>query len=174
MTFLVAVAAMHQRVLAEDIADRAPQRLAAVDDEQDRLLGIETAIDEVGEQRPRERRVLRRAFPEPERDLHAVGADPERDDVGALGDLQAVEHHHRQAHVVEPAAHQLAERSGGALDEHLRHRRLRCRRSRLLDLAADGLADPRELARRDAREHPVYHPPGQRVAIGEVLVALNG
>ncbi len=28
--------------------------------------------------------------------------DAERDDVRALGDLQAVEHHHRQAHVVQP------------------------------------------------------------------------
>jgi hypothetical protein len=39
--------------------------------------------------------------------LHALGRDPQRDDMGALGDLQAVEHHHRQADVVQPAAHQL-------------------------------------------------------------------
>ena len=43
----------------------------------------------------------------------------------------------------------------------------------LLDLAADRLADPGELARRDAGEHPVHHRPRQRVAVGEVLVALN-
>ena len=54
MTFLVAVTAMHQRVLAEDILDRAAQRLAAVDDEQDRLLGIKAAVDQVGQQQPRE------------------------------------------------------------------------------------------------------------------------
>ena len=65
---------MHERVLAEDVLDRPAQRLAAVDDEQDRLLGIKAAVDEVGEQRPGERRVLGRAFPEPERDLDAVGA----------------------------------------------------------------------------------------------------
>jgi hypothetical protein len=97
---LVAMAAMHQRVLAEDVADRPAQRLAAVDDEHDRLPGIEAAVDQIGQQRPCERRVLGRAFPEPERDLHALRRDPERDDVRALGDLQAVEHHHRQAHVV--------------------------------------------------------------------------
>ena len=74
MTFLVAMAAMHQRVLAEDVLDRPAQRLAAVDDEQDRLLGIEAAVDEIGQQRPRERGVLGRAFPEPERDLDALGA----------------------------------------------------------------------------------------------------
>ena len=81
--------------------------LVAVDHEQDRLLGVKAAVDEVGQQRPRERGVLGRAFPEPERDLHALGRDAERDDVRAIGDLEAVEHHHRQAHVVQPAAHQL-------------------------------------------------------------------
>ena len=101
------MAAMDERVLTEDVADRRAQRLAAVDHEQDRLLEIKAAIDEIGEQRARERGVLGRAFPEPERDLVAFGADAERDDVGAIGDLHAVEHHHRRAHVVEPAAHQL-------------------------------------------------------------------
>jgi Transposase DDE domain group 1 len=144
-----------------------------IDHEQDRLLGIKAAIDEIGEQRPGERRVLGRAFPEPERDLDALGADPERDDVRALGDLQAVEHHHRQPDVVQPAAHQFSQRGAGALDEHLRHRRLRRRRGRPLDLLTDGLADPREPARRDAGEHPVHHRPRQRVAIGEVPVGLD-
>ena len=69
---LVAVAAMHERVLAEDVLDRAPQRLAAVDHEQDRLLGVQAAVDEVGQQRAGERGVLGRAFPEPERDLDAL------------------------------------------------------------------------------------------------------
>ena len=108
VALLVALAAMHERVLAEDVADRLAQRLAAVDDEQDRLLGVQAAVDEIGQQRPRERGVLGAAFPEPERDLDAFGADPERDDVRALGDLEAVEHHHRQAHVIQPARHQLA------------------------------------------------------------------
>src|SRR5207244_2667390 len=44
MTFLVAVTAMHQRVLAEHVLDRAPQRLGAVDHEQDRLLWVEAAV----------------------------------------------------------------------------------------------------------------------------------
>ncbi len=164
---------MDECVLAEDVLDRAPERFAAVDHEQDRLLRIEATVDQVGKQRPRECGVLGRAFPEPERDLDPVGADAERDDVRALGDLHAVDHHHRQAHVFQPARHQIAESGGGAIDEHLRHRRLRRRRARLLDLAADGLADLRELARRDAGEHPVHHRPRERVTIGEVLVRLD-
>ena len=118
------------------------QRLGAVDHEQDRLLGIKAAVDEVGQQRPGERGVLGRALPEPERDLDALGGDPERDDVRAIGDLEAVEHHHRQAHVVQPAAHQLPQRGAGALDEHLRDRALAGRGGGLLDLA-----------RRPARRH---------------------
>jgi hypothetical protein len=98
---------MDERVLAEDVLDRAPECLAAVDDEQDRLVGIKAAVDEVGQQRAGQGRVLRRPFPQAERDLHSFGADPERDDVGAVGDLQAVEHHHRETHVVQSARHQL-------------------------------------------------------------------
>ena len=80
VAFLVPDAALHGR-LAEDVADRLAQRLGAVDHEQDALLGVEAALDEVGEQRGRDGRVLGRAFPEPERDLDALGGDPERDDV---------------------------------------------------------------------------------------------
>ncbi len=167
------MAAVHQRVLAEDVLDRASERLGAVDHEQDRLLGIEAAVDEVGQQRPRERGVFGRAFPEPERDLDPVARDPERDDVRAIGDLQPVEHQHRQAHVVQPAPHQLAQPAARALDEHLGDRALPGRRRRLLDLAADRLADLGELARRDAREHPAHHRPRQRVTVGELLVTLN-
>src|SRR5687767_6947297 len=90
--------------------------------------------------------------------------------MAAVGDLQAVEHHHRQPDVVKPPAHQLRQRGGGALDEHLRHRCLAGRRGRLLDVCADGLADRCELAGRDAGEHAVHHRPRQRVAIGEVPV----
>ena len=80
----MAVTAMHERVLAEHVADRLAQRLAAVDHEQDRLLGVQAAVDEIGEQHRDQRGVLGRAFPQPERNLHALRADPERDDMGAV------------------------------------------------------------------------------------------
>ncbi|MFN8215182.1 MAG: hypothetical protein U0R71_01160 [Solirubrobacterales bacterium] len=54
----MAVAAMDEGVGAEDLADRLGKGLGAVDHEQDRLLGIEAAVDEVGQQGARERRVL--------------------------------------------------------------------------------------------------------------------
>jgi hypothetical protein len=59
--------------VAEDGADRLAQRLGAVDDEQDALLGIEAALDQVGEQRGRDGGVLGRAFPEPKRALLILG-----------------------------------------------------------------------------------------------------
>ena len=77
------MAAVDQRVLAEDVFDRPAQRLGAVDDEQDRLLAIKAAIDKIGQQRPGESCILGAAFPQPERDLDALRGDAQRDDVGA-------------------------------------------------------------------------------------------
>ena len=54
----VPVTPMRERVLTEHVLDRSAQRLAAVDHEQDRLLGIEAAVDEVGQQRSGEGGVL--------------------------------------------------------------------------------------------------------------------
>jgi hypothetical protein len=76
--------------LSEDLADRLSQRLRTLDHEQDSLLAVEAALDEIGEQRGRDGRVLGRAFPEPERDLDAVSGDAERD-VGAALQLDPVE-----------------------------------------------------------------------------------
>jgi hypothetical protein len=107
---------------------------------------------------------------EPERNLHAVGGDPECHDVRAVGDLHPVEHHHRQAHIIQPAAHQLPERRAGPLDEQLGHRAL-ARRARLpLDLLTDRLAHARVLTGQDASEHPIHHHDAQRIAVREVLV----
>ena len=142
VSLLVAVAAMHQGVLAEDLADRLGERLGAVDHEEDRLLGVQAAVDQVGQQRAREGGVLGRALPEPERDLDALGGDPERDHVRALGDLQAVEHHRRQAHVLETAASSappapcVVRSTNASETEELRGSRGR----RLLDILADRLA----------------------------------
>jgi hypothetical protein len=46
----VANAALDRGAVAEHGADRLAQRLGAVDDEQDSLLGIQPAVDQVGQQ----------------------------------------------------------------------------------------------------------------------------
>jgi hypothetical protein len=40
--------------------------------------------------------VLRRSFPQAERDLHALGRDPQRDDVAAALQIDDVDHQHRR------------------------------------------------------------------------------
>jgi hypothetical protein len=50
------------------------------------------------------RRVLRRALPQPERDLDPVSADPQGDDVRPAPQVNPIEHEHRQPHVLQPVA----------------------------------------------------------------------
>lgn len=68
VSLLATMAPMDPGVFAEDVLDRPAQGLGAVDDEQHRLLEIKAAIDDIGQQQPGEGGVLRRAFPEHERD----------------------------------------------------------------------------------------------------------
>jgi hypothetical protein len=49
--------------------------------------------------------------------LGPVGVDAERDDAAAALELDPVEHQHREAHVVERAAHQLEQVLAGPGDE---------------------------------------------------------
>ena len=107
VALLVAHAALHRGVDAEHVADRLAQRLGAVDDHEHALLDVEAALDEVGQQRGRDRRVLGRAVPEPERVLDAVAVDPQRHDAAAALELDPVEHQHRETQIAERAAHEL-------------------------------------------------------------------
>jgi hypothetical protein len=108
---------MDRRVDAEHVADRLSECLGAVDHHQHALLDIQAALDEVGQQRRRDGRVLGRAVPEPERVLDAVGVDPERDDAAAALELDAVEHQDRQAQITEGPAHELDQVLARARDE---------------------------------------------------------
>src|SRR5215212_8687876 len=172
MTFLVADAAL-DRHRAEHVVDGRSQRLAAVEDDEHALLDVQAAVDEVGEQVPRDGLVLRGAVPEPERDLDAVSGDAETDDAATALELDPVEHQRRQANVVEAAAHQAGEVLAGAGDELAADRALRRRAFRLGDLLADRLARAREPARGDAGQHLLEHQRGQRIAIGEVPIGVQ-
>ena len=63
VALLVAHAALDRRVGSEHVADRLAQRLGAVDHHQHTLLDIQTALDEVREQRRRDGGVLGRPVP---------------------------------------------------------------------------------------------------------------
>jgi hypothetical protein len=92
------------------------------------------------------------------------------DDVRAALELDAVDHQHREAHVVEAPCHQRLQVLARAGDELAANRRLRGRAGVSLDLLADRLLGAREATRRDASEHPLEHHARERVAIGEVAV----
>jgi hypothetical protein len=77
ISFLVAKAPMHRHI-AEHLAHRGPQRLAAVEHHEHALLDVHAAIDEVGQQRDGDRLVLGRAVPQAQCDLDRVGRDPQR------------------------------------------------------------------------------------------------
>jgi hypothetical protein len=53
-------------VHTEDIVDGLPQCLAAVEDDENALLDVKAPVDEIGQQRGRDRGILGRALPEPE------------------------------------------------------------------------------------------------------------
>ena len=79
-------------------------------------------------------RVLGRAVPQPERELLALGRDPQRDDVRTAVQLDPVEHDHRQTQVGQRTVHQVPQQVAGSLHERPGHRRLRRRPGVGLDL----------------------------------------
>lgn len=169
MTFLVPHAALHRR-LAEDRTDRLPERLRAVDDEQDPLLGIKATLDQIGEQRGGDGGVLGRALPEPERHLLPVGGDAETDDVlRSSSSIPSIISTARTSFVEMPAK-QLLQRRPGAGHELGGDRRLRGRARLLLDLAADRLLGARVTAATNTGQQPLEHHPAERVAVNEVPV----
>jgi hypothetical protein len=121
----VLYAALHRHLVAEHLTDRFAQRLRAVDHEQHSLLDVEPTVDQIGQQRGGDGRVLGRTVPHAERELLALGRDPKRDDVRAAVQLDPVEHDHRQAQVGERAVHQVPQQLAGAVHERARHGRLR-------------------------------------------------
>lgn len=67
VAFLVTDTPMHRGVNAQHVPDGLAQRLAAVQHAQHALLDVQTAADEVGQQRGRDGRVLAATLPQPER-----------------------------------------------------------------------------------------------------------
>src|ERR1035438_10486846 len=139
VAFLVPDAALHG-YRTEDLVDGCSEGFAAVQDDQDTLLDVKTTADEVGEQVHGDGLVLCGAIPEPERDLHALGADAERHDTAAALQLDTVEHQRRQPHIRERAGHQLRQMLAGAPHELTADSRLRRRTLRLSHGLTDRLA----------------------------------
>ena len=69
MTFRVTNASLDGDLVAEHLPDGFAQGLGPVNHEEEPLLDVEAAVDEVGQQRGRHCRVLGRAVPQAEREL---------------------------------------------------------------------------------------------------------
>jgi hypothetical protein len=170
---LVHDAPLDRGVVTDHRPDRPRQRLGAVDHAQDRLIEPQPAFLEIGQQRRDGGRVLGRAFPQPERDLRPIDRDPERDDVAALVQLDPVDHQRDQLQPVEPAGEELGKRGPGAADELPRDRRFRRRAALVLDLPTDRLLGAAVPAGRDTREDPLGDHLRQRIARGELPIAIQ-
>ena len=98
---LVDLAGLHHGGAAEHRSHRRPQCLRPIKHHQHTPIGAPATALEVGQQALTDGRVLRRAFPEPEGVLRAVGADPQGDDQTVLADVDTVEDEADQIQVLE-------------------------------------------------------------------------
>jgi hypothetical protein len=117
---LVDLAALHDRAVAEDVAQRLADRLAPVDDEQHRVLDAKTPRHQIRQQLGHHGRVLGGARPDAERSLGPVDRDAERDEHRVTGELDAVDEHRDEVDVVELARDELRELLGRRVDERAR------------------------------------------------------
>ena len=97
IALLVLAAALNQRAAAEHLDHRLVQRFGPVDHDQQRAVGIEPALDQVGEQGLNRRRVLGRPFAQPQHMLAATLIDPHRRQHHVLAEVHPVDHQRDQA-----------------------------------------------------------------------------
>ena len=124
---LVDLAALDDAGRPPHLADGLAERLAAVDPEQLRPGRIQTAGNEVGQQRARHRGVLRPALVQPENPLVPLGRNPQRDQHAVVREVDPVDEDRLELQVLERRVQPLAELRGTHGDESSRHRTLRRR-----------------------------------------------
>jgi hypothetical protein len=103
---LMQLAALNDGVI-EHVGDRAPQRLGAVEDHQQRPGHLESAVAQAGQQVTHHGGVLGGALGQGERDLGAVQGDPEGDHTGVLGHPDAVDQQRHQVQAGQVGGQQL-------------------------------------------------------------------
>jgi len=167
---LVGGAALDDGLGAEHLAHPGGQRLRAVQDQEQSVVVVQAAGDQVGQQGGDYGLVLRGPLPQPDRQLGPVGGDGQRDHHAPLGQVLAVDHEHLDVGLGQVARHQLGKRGLGLLDEPPRHRRPAGRLRRTRNLLADRLGDPGVSTRSHPGEHPLHHHLRQHVVGGEVGV----
>jgi len=97
----VDLTSLDTRRVSEGLHHRAPQRLRAVDDHEDRPVGPQAATLQIAQHPLANRRIFGRSVPEPEWVFLTGRVDPERHDQTALREHDAVDEEGHQIQVVE-------------------------------------------------------------------------
>ena len=114
---LVEGAALHQRPITEHLANSGPQRLGAVDHDQDPVLEAQPASDQISEEVLHDDGVLGVTEHHPDRHLRPISGDHQGDDDHLIRDVEPVDHQHRRLQLRQVPREQLAQRSFGRGDE---------------------------------------------------------
>jgi hypothetical protein len=101
VALLVGLAALHEAEAAEDVADRLAQRLRAVDHEKQGPVRGQAPLDQVAQQRLGHGAALRRALPEPEPVLRAVGGHAQSQQHAVLAEGDPVDQDDPQVELTE-------------------------------------------------------------------------
>jgi hypothetical protein len=113
----VLTAPLDARLGVEHAADRPLQGLAAVDDEQHPLVGVQATLGQVSHQAGADRLVLGGALNHPQGNLGAIVGNAQRADQQVLAHTEAVQEHHHEAPVVKPPYQQVTQPLGGRSHE---------------------------------------------------------
>jgi hypothetical protein len=84
--------ALHHRQITEDVGQRLPDPASAVDHAQHATVDLQSALEQIVEQRGAQRGVLGRAQPQAQHHFAPVGEDSQRYYHGAMSDLNPVDH----------------------------------------------------------------------------------
>ena len=148
---LVHLAALHERTFAVHAADRSPQRLAAVDDEQARAIRPKAAVSQIGEHRGASLLVFGCALPEPEHVLRAGRVHAERAENDVVTEMDAVDEHSPEIELAERSRLPLVELRLRERDEAPTYSALA--RSARFDVLGENVERARVLPRRDPDRH---------------------
>jgi len=109
VAFLVCLAALDQRTLAEGVEDHPAQGLGSVDHHQDRAIRMEPSFDQIFQQRLARSCVFGRAFPQAQGVFFAAAIDAHRGQHHVLGEVHPVDQQRDQLEPTQLASHQFGQ-----------------------------------------------------------------
>jgi hypothetical protein len=112
----VLATALNQRVWAKHLNHRLVQCLGSVDHDYHRTVGIQSALNQIGEQGPHPRSILGRALAQSQYVLGPALINAHRRQYHMLGEVHAIDQQRYQGEAAQFAAHQFRQFTLGAVD----------------------------------------------------------